>query len=133
MTPDTAYQVYHEPIRLFLDQYEEATPGLLQYHIAAKQSDINTCLEVMEAKGEIEPYGVELKSEAYQGQPLYRVKKFQFWQERAMVELALDHANEQLLGLHRYGVLTYAQYAEIATFLLDAREKLKLYIEKGSC
>jgi len=40
----------------------------------------------------------------------------------------LEGANEELLGLHRYGVLTYEQYTDVANLLVDARQKLKEHI-----
>jgi hypothetical protein len=67
------YAAYAESIRLFLGEHGEATPGRLQYHIAAsKLSDIERCLALMLEKREIEPCGTEQVSTAYHGQILYR-------------------------------------------------------------
>lgn len=42
-----------------------------------------------------------------------------------LVQRYLLDANEELLGLHRGGPVSYGQYAEVANLLVDAQEKLK--------
>jgi len=42
-----------------------------------------------------------------------------------LVQQHVLKANEELLGLHRAGSLTYEQYAEVAHLLVDAQERLK--------
>jgi hypothetical protein len=57
-------------------------------------------------------------------------KKQPYTQEQAMIVRYLEQANEELLGLHRYGALTYAQYTDIANPLVEAQEKLKKHMKR---
>ena len=129
MAKSAAYRIYANAILLYLQEHEVATPGLLHYHgVCRDERDMHQCLAEMQEAGQIEPCGVETESAAYRGQTLYQVRKFPYWQERALIELALDHADEEFLGLHRSGALTYDQYAEVAGLLVDARAKLRGYL-----
>lgn len=46
-------------------------------------------------------------------------------EEWKRIERHLVGANEELLGLHRYGVMDYQEYADIANLLVEARERLR--------
>lgn len=105
----TDHPVYQGAIELFLQEHGLATPGRLQYHLAGQRAIIEACLAEMVERGQIEPCGIETASKAYQGQPLYRLKKAPAADERALIERHLDGANEELLGLQRSGALTYEQ------------------------
>jgi hypothetical protein len=83
----------------------------------------------MARRGQVEQCGTE-SSGAFQGQPLYQIKKNVAWtqEEWAVITQYLEGANEELLGLHRYGVLTYEQYTEVADLLVEAQERLKKHM-----
>jgi hypothetical protein len=124
-----AYRVYANSILLFLQEHGATTPGRLQYHIVCREErDLYQCLAEMQETGQIETCGVETAEGAYTGQTLYQVKPFPYAQERGLIEKNLLEANEELLGLHRYGALTYIQYSDVASLLIDARVKLKGYL-----
>lgn len=72
--PVSAYDVYSTAIRLFLEAYYGATPGLLHYHVGGDIAGVEACLAHMVALGEIEQYDVEKESQVYQGQPVYRLR-----------------------------------------------------------
>jgi hypothetical protein len=124
----TDHPVYQGAITLFLQEHGPTTPGRLQYHLAGKLAIIEACLADMVERGQIEACGIETASKAYQGQPLYRLQKAPYADERALIERHLEGANEELLGLHRYGVLTYEQYTDVANLLVEAQEKLKRHL-----
>ncbi len=121
---NASHPAYEGAIALFLQEHGPATPGRLQYHIAGKREVIEACLTAMEGRGQVERCGVET-SGAYGGQPLYQAVKVPWAEEQATIVRHLESANEELLGLHRYGALDYEQYASIADLLVEARGKLK--------
>lgn len=54
-----------------------------------------------------------------------------FAERVGFVDAHLDEANEELLGLHHVGALTYAEYIQVANVLVDARQKLHTLMKKG--
>ena len=129
---ENAYAVYHQSIELFLEAHVRATPGQLHYHINAPQSNIEQCLAAMLERGQVEQCGTAQESPAYLGQPLYCLKQQPYQAERSRIERHLDGANEELLGLHRYGAMTYPQYTDIADLLVEARERLKKHFQASA-
>ncbi len=121
------HPAYEGAITLFLEEHGPATPGRLQYHITGKPETIEAALSAMVERGQLEQCGTET-SGAYQGQPLYQVKKVPWAEERAIITRHLEGANEELLGLHRYGVLTYDQYCSVANLLVEAQERFNKLI-----
>jgi hypothetical protein len=125
--------LWNEQIKLFLQERGQATPGLMLYHMGGDRMKptIERCILALVERGEIEQCGTEEQSPAYLGQPLYALKRPPYWQERAMIERSLEQANEELLGLHRYGLMTYPEYTDIADLLVEARERLKKHFWRG--
>jgi hypothetical protein len=74
---DKAYKIYHLFVLHFLNGYDSATPGLLQYrivpHVPVELADLEQCLALMVEKQEVKPCGVEKAYSDYRGQPLYRL------------------------------------------------------------
>lgn len=124
------HAVYAEAVRLFLETHGAASAGRLQYHITGKLEDIQQCLAQMVERGQLEQRGMEI-SGAYQGQPLYHLP-LPFATEFATIERHLTGANEELLGLHRQGAMSYEEYAEIANLLIETRTRLKKQLQEAA-